>query len=88
VAVACPVRRRTERSLQLRHRAEETASNDVLFFVLLVTAAVLTVAFAATPFYPGAIRLGTVLLGAAALGMVLFVGYPTPWLSLLVITAV
>lgn len=72
----------------IKARAEGTVSNDVLFFALLAAAGLLVVGFAATPRFPRGVRFLIAVVGAGALGLVLFVGYPTPWWSLLIVGAV
>jgi hypothetical protein len=72
----------------IKARAEGTVSNDVVFFALLAVAGLLVVGLAATPRFPRGGRFLTAVLGAGALGLVLFIGYPTPWWSLLIVGAV
>jgi hypothetical protein len=72
----------------IKARADGTVSNDVVFFALLAAAGLLVVGFAATPHFPRGVRVLIAVLGAGALGLVLFIGYPTPWWSLLIVGAV
>jgi hypothetical protein len=72
----------------IKARADGTVSNDVAFFALLAAAGLLVAGFAATPRFPRGVRFLIVVLGAGALGLVLFIGYPTPWWSLLIAGAV